>query len=81
VRTMVRRGDIQAMRIGRRILISKVALGEWVEKNANTTFAGTRARASSPSRVRRSELVARSVTITEAAAEIGCSATFLYEHP
>jgi excisionase family DNA binding protein len=41
VRTMVRRGDLPAMRIGRRILISKVVLAKWVEENANTKFAGT----------------------------------------
>ncbi len=40
VRILIKRGELPALRIGRRVLIAKVALVSWVEANANTSFRG-----------------------------------------
>jgi excisionase family DNA binding protein len=40
VRVLVARGEIPTLRIGRRILIAKVTLDEWLATNTNATFDG-----------------------------------------
>ncbi|MGI8753587.1 MAG: helix-turn-helix domain-containing protein [Acidimicrobiales bacterium] len=38
VSTLIANGDLPSLRIGRRVLVSRKALEEWVVANANTRF-------------------------------------------
>lgn len=40
VRTLIANGDLPSLHIGRRVLVSRKALDEWVAANADGRFAG-----------------------------------------
>lgn len=40
--SLIARGDLPALRIGRRLVVAKTALAEWLEANKTGRFAGVR---------------------------------------